>query len=86
LVAVACFLPGRATDLSATPRINKTGNVRNVYNIQARSCNHCYSRKAKSVTQPVCVFVASVISMQMRIRHIAICGLSGSIIFSHIIS
>jgi len=35
---------------------------------------------------PVCVFVALGIQHAMRMRHIVICGLSESTIFSHIIS
>jgi len=34
----------------------------------------------------VCVFVALVIQQALRMRHIVICGLSVSTIFSHIIS
>jgi hypothetical protein len=45
---------------------------------EARSCNHCCSGKAKSITQVVCAFVALVIQHAMSMRHIIICGLHHS--------
>ena len=45
-------------------------------NIEARSCNHCCSGKAISITYSVSVFVALGIQHVMRLHHIVICGLS----------
>jgi len=56
------------------------------YNVNVeRSRNHCCRGKAVSVTYTECVSVALVIQHAMRMRHIVICGLSVSTIFSHII-
>jgi len=55
-------------------------------NIQARSCNSCFSGKAISVTYYECVLVLFGIQHAMRMRHIVICYLPGSAIFFDIIS
>jgi len=55
-------------------------------NIEARSCNHCYSGKEINITYSECVLVALDIQHAMRMRLIAICRLPGSIAFFHIIS
>ena len=55
-------------------------------NIEARSCTHCCSGNAMDITQPVCTLEALDIQHAMRIRHVVMCGLPRSIIFSHIIS
>ena len=51
--------------------------------MEALSCNHCYSGIAISIRNCECVLV---IQHAMCMRHIVICGLSGSTIFFHIIS
>jgi hypothetical protein len=55
-------------------------------NIEARSCNHCCDGKAMNITYCECVFVALGIQHAIRMRHIVICGPSGSTTFFHIIS
>jgi hypothetical protein len=54
--------------------------------IEARSCNHCYSGKAIHITFSECVSVALGIQHAMHMHYIVICGLSGSTICFHIIS
>jgi hypothetical protein len=46
--------------------------------IEARSCSHCCSGKVIGIKYSEPVSVALVIQHAMRIRHIVICGLSGS--------
>jgi len=55
-------------------------------NTEASSLNHCCSGKAISIAYSECVFVDSGIQHAMRMRHIVICGQSGSTIFFHIFS
>ena len=55
-------------------------------NSEARSCNHCYSGKAVSITPTACVFIALGIQHAMRMRHNVICGLPHSTMIFHIIS
>ena len=45
---------------------------------EKRSCNHCWSGKAISITQLACVFAALFIQHAIRVRHIVICDLSSS--------
>ena len=53
---------------------------------EARSCNHCCNSKTISTTYYECVFVALGTLREKHMRPIAICGLSGSTIFFHIIT
>jgi hypothetical protein len=46
-----------------------------------RSCHHCCSGKAISITHYECVSVALDIQHAMRMRHTVICGLTGSTMF-----
>jgi len=39
-------------------------------NTEGRSCNHCYSGRAKSVTYYECMFVALVIKLEKQLPHI----------------
>ena len=55
-------------------------------NKEARSCNHCCRGKAVSIAYYECAFVSLVIQHAMCMRHIVICGLSGSTVLFHTIS
>jgi len=47
--------------------------------MEARSFRHCYSGKAKSITQHECVYLLALgIQHALRISHFIICGLPGS--------
>jgi hypothetical protein len=48
---------------------------------EAPSCTHCYSWNAINITYSECVSVALGIQHAMRMRHVAICGLSFSTTF-----
>ena len=48
---------------------------------EVRSCDHCCSGKAISITYSECVFVALGIQHEKRTCHIVICALSGSTIY-----
>jgi hypothetical protein len=50
-------------------------------NVEVHSCNHCCSGKAISIAYSEYVFVALGIQRAMSMRHIVVCGLSGSTIF-----
>jgi hypothetical protein len=73
---------------------NDTGKVITVQpmyvyrNIEGRSCNCCCGGKVIIITYSECVLVAFGFPHAMRMRHIAICGLSDSatFFFPHVIS
>jgi hypothetical protein len=54
--------------------------------IEAHSCNHCCSGKAICIAYSECVSVALGIQHAISMRHVIICGLSGSTIVFHLIS
>ena len=56
-----------------------------ICNNKAYSCNHCCSGKAISITYPESMLVALGIQHARHMCHIVICGLSGCIMFFHII-
>ena len=81
--AIGCVL-GNNDILTDRQKARQAMYVKNI--IEVHSCNQFCSRKAISITYVKCVFVALGIQRAMRLLHIAICGLPGSTIFSHIIS
>jgi len=70
---------------SQTVYTNKTRQSMYVQrNIEVRSPNRGCGGKVTSITYSECAFVALFIRHAMRMRHIVICGLSGStILFPH---
>jgi hypothetical protein len=71
------------TDTACTePERQRTYNV----SIEVRSLNHFCNGKAISVIYSECVLVAFGIRNAMCMCHIVICGLSASIVFSHVIT
>jgi len=52
-------------------------------NNESRSCKHCCSGKAISITYSECVFVALLIQHTIHMRFIVVRGLSGSANFFH---
>jgi len=54
-------------------------------NIEAISCNHCYSSKTINTTNTEFVFLALSIPHEMRMRHIVHCSITGFALFFHII-
>jgi hypothetical protein len=78
------FSPRHAAPLHCKSQ-RRTGQAKYVWrNIEALLCYHFCSGKAISITYSECVFVALVIQHAMRIRQIAICGLSGCTVFFYI--
>jgi len=55
-------------------------------NMEACFYNQCCTEEAASITDSAFVSVALGIQQATRTRHIVICGLSGSTIFSHVFS
>jgi len=55
-------------------------------NIEARSLNRCCRGNAINITYSEGVSVALLTQRAMRMHHIVICGLYGSMIIFHIIS
>ena len=55
-------------------------------NTVTRACNHCCGGIAICITYSERVFVALGIQHAMRVRHIAVCDVSGCTIFFNVIS
>jgi len=62
-------------------RVSKTER-----NVEARSCNRHCCGIAMSITQSVCVFLASGIQHAIGMRHLVSCDLSGCTTIFHKIS
>jgi hypothetical protein len=67
-----------------TTKSNTTHAMYVLRNNEARSYNHYCGRKAMSIKQPECAFVA--LGIQHAMRHNVICGMPRSAIFFHIFS
>ena len=68
--------------------INNSKSIEAMYiyrNNEARFCNRCCSGNAISIACSECVFVTLIIQSAMSMRHIVICGLSGSAVLFGII-
>jgi len=82
LVAVACFLPGRAKDLSAPPRKNKNSNTNKNTNAAVdsdakgkltlislqKSASRCVTLCHSNILKPVAL--ASLLLTYSRVRHV----------------
>jgi hypothetical protein len=74
-------------DRSMNQTLKKGRQFSYTSNSEARSCSHCFSGKAISITYSECVLVALGIQHPMSLCHIVICGPSDcTLFFFHIIS
>jgi len=86
---LAFFLRSSSALASVLVRVHLKGADRSTFEVlktRQAMCNHCCSGKAISITHSECVFVVLGIQHALRMRYIAICGLSGCAVFFHIIS
>ena len=68
------------------PDKSERGKEENVAGNVGITYKHCCSGKAIWITYSKCVLVALVIQHALRMRHIVICGLPGSVVLFHTIS